>query len=438
MAFLFLAIIEDLPAALQIFHNVYVRKCYPELLILICQKIDELLKTGQHNMAIRVTGTPGMGKSFFLGYIWYHLLKVKCDVVAIVGQDVIRSRKGSEERGAYDVITMEDYKRLSMECGVIFLADPHRALVLPRTNGISIFFVSPAHEAPRDYPRTNLLNLFMPPWKEEELRCCIEEVYPQFKEHFDSLFTKWGGSIRCLTLPAGERSRNELLQGFLQDHCLKDVVNTVEGEYGILKGDVKIYQWLVHMIPIEGNDGSTNYEEIEHCFPTHYISSQVAQKIRGFKFDWKTLGQARMLGNAYESHILNTLFKVSESETSLPVKAKGVGNNKWVSVPAVKKHEIFSSKLVIDKHEKGTLYIPIEPNRPGIDLIMPPWVFQVTIQKTHTAKKLEKTLDQFPSVKKWELCFVLPSAIVDEFTTPRVSLYPSIKHTYKLKFDFDS
>ncbi len=73
---------------------------------------------------------------------------------------------------------------------------------------------------------------------------------------------------RCLTLPAGEKSRNTLLQGFLQSSCLIDVVYS-----GILKEEVKNYfQWLMHMIPIEGNDGSTNYEEIELCFPSHCIS----------------------------------------------------------------------------------------------------------------------------------------------------------------------
>ena len=88
-------------------------------------------------------------------------------------------------------------------------------------------------------------------------------------------------------------------------------MNKQEGDAGFLTDDVKQFQWLVHMIPIEDDGGDADYEEVTLAFPSHFISSQVAQKIRSLKFDWKELGQPRLLGNAYESHTLDTLFKVS-------------------------------------------------------------------------------------------------------------------------------
>lgn len=422
--------IKDLPTELEIFSLVYVRKCYPEMLILICQRIDRILEMKEHHVAIRVTGTPGMGKSFFLGYVWYHLLKVKCDVVARVGSKIIRSRKGSDDR-AYDVVTMEDYDRLcAYDEDVIFLADPDQRV--PRTKGITIFFVSPAHEGPGNYPRTNLRNIYMPPWKDEELHDCMNKVYPHCKDNLLSQIKKWGGSMRSLT--TDEDSRNTLLEEFLDDTCLVlYVVNTQEGQSGILE---RRYQWLVHMIPIEDDNGSTNYGKVTFSFPSHFIASRVAQKICGLKFDWKILELPKLLGNAYESHVLDSLFRVSPTSTvSLRVKANLIPTRKMVSVPAVKDHLIFSSKDVITEPKKGMLYIPSEPNRPGIYFVMPPWIFQVTIAKSHTAKKLNKMLEQFQSTKNWKLCFVLPSAIAEEFSFPKLS-YPSIECTYTLKFDF--
>jgi DNA polymerase elongation subunit (family B) len=430
----FFLAIENLPIELGISHKIYVRKCYPEMLLLLCQKIDHLLINEEHQVVIRVTGTPGMGKSFFLGYVWYHLLRVKRDVVAIVGDEIIRSR--SEESGAYDSISHVDFKRLCVsERKVLVLADPDQKV--RRTYGITIFFVSPDHEGTDNYPRTNRLDLYMPPWNEEELSCCINKVYPRYAKDFQVLFRRWGGSIRCLTTPSCEDTRNGLLELFLQDQCLCDVVNKQEGDPGILAKEMKKFQWLVRCIPIEDDNGSTDYSKVTLRFPSHFVALQVAKKIRNLKFDWKILGQPRLLGNAYESHVLDSLFKVSESMMSLPVSAMKVSNKEQVSVPAVKNHCIFSSNTVIEEPEEGTLYIPIEPNRPGLDLIMPPWVFQVTIAKSHTAKKLDKTLNQFPSVTEWEICFVLPSAIFEEFTTPRLSHYPSIKNKYKLCFDFE-
>jgi hypothetical protein len=430
---LFFLVIKDLPPQLHIVTEIFIRKCYPELLILICKHIDELLNDVETDIPIRVTGTPGMGKSMFLGYVWYYLLKAKCDVVAKVGQNIIRSQKGSE---TYDVIRAEDHLDLCTNRNIIFLVDSQG--IEPKAVGITVFFVSPAHEGPRSYPRTNWLNLFMPPWRKEELVNCIKKIYPHCEKEFESNFKKWGGSIRSLTKSKVEKSRNMLLEEFLSDQCLVDVVNMQEGVSGILRSEVKRFQWLIHIIPTINEDGTNNYEDNPTLsFPSLYIGSKVAQRIRDLRFDWKKLGHPRLLGNAYESHTLDTLFKVSEAD-HLSVRATDIRSKAEVFIEAVKKHHVFSSKAVINNFEKNTLYIPIEPNRPGLDLIMPPWAFQITIAKSHTAKRLDETFQQFPTVKSWKLCFVLPPAIINEFTAPKVALYPSVVGTYKLAFDFGS
>ena len=68
-----------------------------------------------------------MGKSYFMSCMWYHLLKVKHDVVTINGLHIIRSRKGSEDR------TLSQWRTITVrhELDMIFLADPNERLPLP-------------------------------------------------------------------------------------------------------------------------------------------------------------------------------------------------------------------------------------------------------------------------------------------------------------------
>ena len=396
------------------------------MLILLCKKITLLKKDGQDDGAIRVTGTPGFGKSFFLGYVRYHLLKANCSVVAFVGTKILLSHKGRTCRIKY-----EQFEEIE---DVIILADPSKRHLLPVTGGVTVFFVSPAEGRTGDYPRTNLINIYMPPWEKEELHDCITKVYPDCGDYFEDQYNKWGGSIRCLSRAPFEESRDNLLDDFLSDKCLVDVVNNTEKTEGILANKIQRYQWLVHMIPTKDDEGNTDYGHFGFSFPSDFIRLKVAHRIHGLKFDWKTVGQPKLLGEAYESHVLNSLFKVSQEKYfSVPAELVGKKNEKE-NIPAVAGHSVYSSKTKIEQIENCVLYIPIESNRP--DFVMPPWIFQVTIAKSHTAKKLENVFQQFPSVEKWKLCFVLPLAIIEEFSTPRLSLYPSIEAVYKLPFDF--
>lgn len=74
----------------------------------------------------------------------------------------------------------------------------------------------------------------------------------------------------------------------------------------------------------------------------------------------------------------------------------------------------------------GTLYIP-EGNKPGVDFVMPPWIFQSTIAKNHDVKKLEKTSNYRN---------VIPSCICKTFRFP--NLVPDGAGKFILLFDAES
>ena len=98
---------------------IYVRKAYTEILSIIREDIAEFRRyKAFKKSAIRITGTPGMGKSYFLGYVYHQLIKDNT-VVARVGDRTILSRPGAK----YEDISGEAL-RDHLKDDVVFLVDP--------------------------------------------------------------------------------------------------------------------------------------------------------------------------------------------------------------------------------------------------------------------------------------------------------------------------
>ena len=62
------SIMCGLPGELGLLYGVYIRKAYIEIMSLITERIPYLMEIKrQADFPIVITGTPGMGKSYFLG-----------------------------------------------------------------------------------------------------------------------------------------------------------------------------------------------------------------------------------------------------------------------------------------------------------------------------------------------------------------------------------
>jgi hypothetical protein len=354
-------------------------------------------------------------------------VKIEREVVTIKGTTILKSC----QRGNSGV-SMAQFDRLVDREDIIFLADPNRDKIVSKTDGVTIFFIPPDHSGACDYPITNCISFCMPPWDYRELRDCNKKIYPLIKKSvFKSKFKKWGGSICCL-LNNIDSACDGILQTFLWN-VSTDVIHVFNMlEYADKR--VKSYQWLVHRYPVMGGDGYADHETIIK-FASDYVALKVAEVICTLKVDYKTLGNSRLLGHAFEAYVLKHALNVSQGRF-LEVLVRKIDSGS-VFVPAVKKHQFFSTQSKVVSYDDGTLYIPIEPNRRGIYFVMPPWVFQATISKDYSAEKLDWTLNQFPSVSEWNLCFIIPK-IVDEFKAPSVSAYPTytVSKKYKITIDF--
>ena len=409
--------------------RVYVRKAYIDLFKIICDQFD-FLETN-HDFAVRITGTPGVGKTFFLGYVLHRLMELrKFTVVAKVKRRaIIFDHESGTCKEIFD--NVDHY----LKEGIIFLVDPDSSYTPAQTEAITVLFVPPTKVRVGDFSTRNLFSYYMPPWMEEELRDCVAELYSDQLCRFDAQFQKWGGSIRdvaCYSNSA-EQFRELALDKVLRDKSLIDIVNQVSSDE-FQKSELISHQWIVHRIPEEEND----YVNYSCDFPSQYIANKVMCRMRELKLDWKLVTDMCLLGRLYESEVLESLFRASHQQY-LQQEAQKItrGRRASVAIPAVKQQHIYSSRAIFEQHESGTLYIPIERNRPGSDLMMPPWIFQITMAKAHSAKKLDKIFTQFPNVDEWKICFVIPLCIGDEFSAPNLAKYPKIKEKYKLTFDFE-
>ena len=112
----------------------------------------------------------------------------------------------------------------------------------------------------------------------------------------------------------------------------------------------------------------------------------------------------------------------------------------------IKGHIYYGSQVDIIKPE--FVYVPITPNQKGVDFVMPPYLFQSTINKNHRAIDIKKVANLFPGNREWIVCFVVPQKnlkikykVVDSqplqvhflYASCKSSSYPSV-----LQYDFTS
>ena len=130
----------------------------------------------------------------------------------------------------------------------------------------------------------------------------------------------------------------------------------------------------------------------------------------------------------------STLFRKEDDPNIQYLSERAVCSSNGVSetIPVIREIEMFSSNTVIENCKSNILYVPTETNRLAVDFVMPPWAFQATIAKTHTAKKLDAVLNQFPKETEWKLCFIIPEGVFQDFKFPRVTSEGRVIQKYKV------
>lgn len=153
------------------------------------------------------------------------------------------------------------------------------------------------------------------------------------------------------------------------------------------------YQWLLFRRTDE------QYKVEYFDFPSDYIKGEVCEKLRNLepdimeKFTTDNIAIGRMYKFYVRKYYLGAGKNIMNDDKDYYIQ----------------KHVFFTSKQVFGTIALSTLYVPMERNKEGFDFVYPPFLFQCTHQATAKNSNVEKVEKQFPQVKNWKMCFIVPT-----------------------------
>lgn len=365
-------------------HNlVYVRDCYPKLIESILQTIIRALSPS--NLMV-VTGTPGMGKTTFLGYCYDFLKSMNVKVIAKHSITKCVLYNGAEEVVLNDV-KLETLIGDGERYEYIFLVDASSGWIpAPLVSIIVVLFSSPSIKNKGHFSRNNSTYFLMPPWDKEELYMCLQRTQPKLyrdEDRFNVAYDRWGGSINLHIMESSAQARFEEFLCSPELDMMVEMVSTVELST-IVPTDLKVeyYQAFLFRFP----DGR------RLRFPSNQLATEAVAKYAKRKPELLMGLQGTMLGLAYEELVFRLLL--CEDSTSLPCKNKNGVTTQLPVVQKVSKVSFFNS--VTTPNVRGVLYRPTSSTNKGFDCILENFVFQITTNATHPKMDLSALDELIP------------------------------------------
>ena len=400
-----LVILDDIKFPVTFQCSVYVRECYIRLFDVFLTRLP-LMNLG--GTAIRFTGTPGVGKSYFLLYMLNELLRRKKSVFVTKDDCTFLFKV---EGDSFVVETDPDALFIAeRDRDIIHLCDPLQGMAFGKWFKYTVLFVSPSKKWLGSYSSTEVDNFIVPPWDEPEVKQCCDALYGGYSEVHEKRFKLWGGCLWAILYENLQEVYAKQLQLFLNSPVLLHRVKH--------PCSFEDFQWLLFRWP------NNHYREEHFDFPSSYVKKRVGEAIRALEPDImiKDMTDSTLLGSIYEYFVRKSYLAVGQS-----IK---IGDEDIV----ITGHTYFTSQKIFDSVTPGTLYIPMEPNKKSVNFACPPFLFQCTIATTPKRSDVEKFISQFPHVTEWKMCFIVPKqrkSVEHKVVQPMASVT-------NLVFDFNS
>jgi len=369
-----------------------------------------------------ITGTPGIGKSLFLIYLLWNLVKNGKRVLFIYFPlNIYYDGKGGVYTIAWENLPVEDdftFWNDTLWC--LFDAKNKEQAHLHRIPYEMCRFImstSPRREMMNDFkkpPRPQ--TFYMPTWTEAELKA-IAPLFPHAAEEWSYRFTVLGGVPRHVLEDTVENP-TEMLERACKECSLDDCVKTV-GVSSKITEKSKVVHLLVHVTSTDP------YKQSSVCY-----ASQTALNIIVRNKGIEAKQKMRQLlaychGNPLVAALCGYIFEpyaIELLEKGGPFRYRKLVHGNTKDIPAEGTLNIPSSiKEVVDKVEPNQtlnqLYVPKATNHPVIDAWIPGiGAFQMTVGKTHDIKG--GASDDLAKLQKDgnKLYWLLPPLYYDTFT----------------------
>ncbi|PKK58121.1 hypothetical protein RhiirC2_796830, partial [Rhizophagus irregularis] len=397
------------------FSALKIRKCYRDLLSVVFD--DSINK-------LRITGNPGIGKTFFGYYLLYQLALKDATVVYDnfneIDPIVFEGGKGAFTSDSVSI------KSILKNKAVWYIVDGKEA---KDVNAKTILICSPKrkHYKRFDKYHNGVVTIrYMPIWNWKEIKNCRKMLYDDkvTLELAKDLFSKWGGIPRYVL----ERANDETHQSKLIDAikgCKVKIFDDI-GEKCIERSETS--HMIAHI------DVNPSYKEVILRFASNYVRERVTDKletsIRARLLEKTKAGTGNsLLGSVFEYIAHRTLWNGGKFDVRPLDKYEDNNNYDSDAIVNLPKQDLplYFHKTRIDVIEDGVYYQPQESNFPSVDsIIAPNKVFQMTIAKRHSIKMngLKILYDKFGGESADHLIyyyFVVPEHIYDDYKTQNIA-----------------
>ncbi|KAG3232798.1 hypothetical protein PI124_g22126 [Phytophthora idaei] len=366
----------------------YVRSSYKSIASQALSKVDP----NRRKYAV-VTGTPGVGKSVFVYYVMWRLIKDKKRVLFITRQPPIY----------FDGTTIHECKQLPYSGNQQFWSpdlwclvdsvDPTNVVGMPIERCSVLLASTPRRDCIGEFKKlTPTPDVFyMPLWSKEEL-VTIAPMYPHAAAVWENRFECLGGVPR-LVLQDIETDPQAWLMSACNSCSLDDCI-TLVSIYSEINSKTKIAQILIH---IHSQEPYREYEVV-------YASDLAMQLIVRTKWrldraklqsllgssDGNPLAQS-LCGYIFELYSMDRLeqggtFVYRKLLSGKSKRKRGTPADGTIDIPRSSQPRQIAEQVKVDQHA-NQLYVPRSSNYTAIDAWMPQFGgFQMTVGKTHDIK----------------------------------------------------
>eukprot|EP00158_Paraphelidium_tribonemae_P001817 Partr_v1_DN24849_c2_g2_i1_m29800 putative crinkler (CRN) family protein len=370
------------------------------------------------NKAI-ITGTPGIGKSLFLIYLLWKLVKDGKRVLLIYHPDIIYFDGKGGVFELENVPSVVDHSFWKADLFCLFDAKekfPSDLGRLPYGRCAFVLSTSPRREMVNDFKKPPIPQVFyMPIWSQAELET-ISTAFPgvaDWQERFSVL-----GGIPRYVFEITNQSATDILQAACKQCDLKDCIKIV-GLDSSITDKSKVVHSLVHITSTHPFTKSSVTYASETALDIIVANKGAEAKHKMAELLESSAGNpltASLCGYIFEPYA----FELLEKGGDFTCRQLVHGNKKLKPADTVLTIPP-STRMVADKVElaqnQNKLYIPKTKNYTAIDAWIPGiGAFQMTVGKTHDIKGGVQDQLALLGLNSKKLYWLLPPLYYNSFT----------------------
>ncbi|CAG8840757.1 22424_t:CDS:2, partial [Gigaspora margarita] len=383
----------------------YMRICYVHLADIV---FNENIRR------CRITGNPGIGKTFYGFYLLYLLSKQNKTIVY-------------HEAGQYPILfdNQHTFRSKDIYDLVEYLENPEVWYIVDgqppfRFSAKTILLCSPQKQHYKEFDKMVGTTIrFMPVWSWNEINECRIGMFNHLEEvKVEDLYSRWGGIPRFVLEKAQDSSQ--------QKH-IEDAISKSDGRLLNFVGEIDhaddISHRLIHIhtnLPGEGEEAP--YIQKYILFASEWVAEKVMEKLeRNYNQQLRNFVSASSSENEY-STLRGVIFeqiahRILQKGRSFIIRSLESDFTNAIEIPERIKL-LFND---INKIEEGKYCQPIQKNFSSIDAIVAPHtLFQMTVSKNHPInvsgmKKLIEKLGGESGTNHIYFYFVLPKDLYDNY-----------------------